>query len=54
MSAFKHIVTSMNENKEAGNELFKVAASASEATRADKYNEAIAYYKTALDLAKQR
>lgn len=52
LSAFKHIITSMNENKEAGNELFKIAAKASESTRADKYNEAITYYKTALDLAK--
>ena len=44
----------MNENKEAGNEHFKEAAKASEDQRKDKYNEAITYYKTALDLAKQR
>lgn len=52
LSAFKHIVTSMNENKEAGNEHFKEAAKADEGKRAEKYDEAISYYKTALDLAK--
>lgn len=44
LSAFKTIVTSMNENKETGNTYFKK----------QEYKEAISYYKTALNLAKQK
>lgn len=52
LSAFKHIVTSMNDNKETGNEHFKMATKAGEDSRTTEYDEAINYYKAALDLAK--
>lgn len=42
LTAFKHIVTAMNDSKETGNEHFKKA----------EYEEAINYYKQSLRLAK--
>ena len=47
LTAFKQIITSMNENKETGNTHFKAATSDKK-----KFEEAINYYKTALNLAK--
>jgi hypothetical protein len=54
LSAFKSIITSMNQNKEKGNEHFKAAVSGSAETRDDEYREALSYYKTSLKLAKQK
>lgn len=60
LSAFKSIITSMNQNKEKGNEHFKAAVSSSadsnvkSETRDDEYREALSYYKTSLKLAKQK
>jgi uncharacterized protein YpuA (DUF1002 family) len=54
LSAFKSIITSMNQNKEKGNEHFKAAVSSTAETRDDEYREALAYYKTSLKLAKQK
>jgi hypothetical protein len=42
----------MNENKETGNEHFKTATKADDESRNTEYDEAIKYYKAALDLAK--
>jgi tetratricopeptide (TPR) repeat protein len=44
LSAFRHIVTAMNDSKETGNEHFKKS----------EFEEAITYYKQSLRLAKQK
>ena len=54
LSAFKSIITSMNQNKEKGNEHFKAAVSSGAETRDDEYREALSYYKTSLKVAKQK